>query len=71
MVSRVATILVVFAVPMFLRPKLTVTVSVGSTTPLVQLSAARMKLLETMIGVRMGGPARALMRLVPLGVRGT
>jgi len=66
--SKVATRLVVRAVPMFFKPKFTVTVSAGSTAPLGQLSTISTKLLETMLGARMGGPARALMRLVPLGV---
>src|ERR1017187_10325861 len=64
--SNVATRLVVFSLPVFLRPKLIVTVSAGSTTPLTQSSATRAKLFDTMIGA--GGGESALMRLGPLGV---
>ena len=67
-VSRVATRLVVFAVPVFLRPKFTVTVSAGSTTPLGQPSATRVKLLETISGTAGGDTVSALMRLMPFGV---
>src|ERR1019366_4819446 len=60
--SKVATGLVVLAVPMFFKPKFSLTVSAGSTAPLGQLSAISTKLLETTLGARMGGPARRLMR---------
>ena len=66
--SKMADKLVVLAVPMFLKPKFTVTVSAGSTTPLGQPSRTSTKLLETMMGARTGGPVNALMRFVPLGV---
>src|ERR1035441_4894065 len=55
MANNVATRLMVFAVPVFCKPKFTVTVSAGSITPLGQPSAIKAKLLETMIGTTGGG----------------
>ena len=68
LVCKVATKLLVFALPMFFKPKLIVTVSSGSTAPLVQVSATSAKLLEMMIGAKIAGPASASIRLVPVGV---
>src|ERR1035437_7590574 len=62
--SKGADKFIVLAVPMFLKPKFTVTVSAGSTTPLGQPSRTSTKLLETMMGARTGGPVSALMRFV-------
>src|ERR1035438_7353130 len=58
--SKVAIRLVVFAVPVFCKPKFTVTVSVGSIAPLAQPSAASVKLLEVMMGTRIGRASTAV-----------
>ena len=61
MASRVATRLVVFAVPVFTKPKLTVTVSPGSIAPLVQLSATSVKLFNVMTGTPTNGASTVVM----------
>ena len=66
--NKVAVRLVVLVVPVFFKPKFMVTVSPESTTPLEQLSIARLRLFETITGADNAAPASRLIRLAPAGV---
>src|SRR5438874_571210 len=63
--SKVATRFVVFAAPIFVKPKFTVTISPGSIAPLVQLSSARTEPLEIICG-RAAWPQQALAKSATL-----